>query len=108
MTNSGVKENSSICVPKENGVYNVKVSYKVRPRLADNIYLSLKSSNYEGKIDNIIVNIESEVPIENASVNFFDRGLGSNKDRYTIDKENNKVTFNNTNAIHPRKRYLYH
>ena len=97
------EENSSICVPKENGVYNVKVSYKVRPRLADNIYLSLKSSNYEGKIDNIIVNIESEVPIENASVNFFDRGLGSNKDRYTIDKENNKVTFNNTNAIHPRE-----
>lgn len=98
------EKNSSIYVPKENGVYKVKVSYKVRPRLADDIYLSLKSSNYEGKIDNLIVNVESEVPIENALVNFFDRGLGSNKDRYTLDKQDNKVTFNNTNAIHPREK----
>ena len=98
------EKNSSIYVPKENGVYKVKVSYKVRPRLADDIYLSLKSSNYEGKIDNLIVNVESEVPIENALVNFFDRGLGSNKDRYTLDKQDNKVTFNNTNVIHPREK----
>ena len=98
------EKNSSIYVPKENGVYKVKVSYKVRPRLADDIYLSLKSSNYEGKIDNLIVNVESEVPIENALVNFFDRGLGSNKDRYTLDKKDNKVIFNNTNVIHPREK----
>lgn len=95
---------SSIYVPKEVGVYKVKVSYKVRPRLADDIYLSLKSNNYEGKIDNLIVNVESEVPIENALVNFLDRGIGSNKDRYTLDRENKKITFNNTNTIYPREK----
>lgn len=84
--------------------YNFKVSYTIEPRLSDDIVFKIVQSGLGVKLENLKVNVNSPFPINNAIVDFTEKGANYGTDRFNLEKNNNNVIFTNKNTIYDGER----
>lgn len=80
--------------------YNFKVSYTIEPRLSDDIVFKIAGTTLDGKLENLKVNVNSPFFIDNATVDFNEKGANFGTDRFNLEKNDNNVVFTNKNTIY--------
>ena len=89
-----------ITLDKSKDEYNFKVSYTIEPRLSDDIVFKIVETTLDGKLENLKVNIKSPFLINNAIVDFNEKGANYGTDRFNLEKNDNNVIFTNKNTIY--------
>ncbi|WP_159144695.1 hypothetical protein, partial [Klebsiella pneumoniae] len=89
-----------ITLDKSKDEYNFKVSYTIEPRLSDDIVFKIVEITLDGKLENLKVNIKSPFLINNAIVDFNEKGANYGTDRFNLEKNDNNVIFTNKNTIY--------
>lgn len=89
-----------ITLDKSKDEYNFKVSYTIEPRLSDDIVFKIVETTLDGKLENLKVNIKSPLLINNAIVDFNEKGANYGTDRFNLEKNDNNVIFTNKNTIY--------
>ena len=79
--------------------YNFKVLYTIEPRLSEDIRFRLGSLYLDGKIENLKATINYPFYIDDATVDFYERGANLGTDRFNLEKNDNSITFTNKNTI---------
>ena len=80
--------------------YDFKVSYTIEPRLSDDIVFQIAGATLDGKMENLKVNVNSPFFINDATVDFNEKGANFGTDRFNLQKNNNNVIFTNKNTIY--------
>lgn len=89
-----------ITLDKSRDEYNFKVSYTIEPRLSDDIVFKIVETTLDGKLENLKVKVNSPFLINNASVDFNEKGANYGTDRFNLEKDDNNVIFTNKNTIY--------
>ena len=89
-----------ITLDKSKDEYNFKVSYTIEPRLSDDIVFKIVETTLDGKLEKLKVNVNSPFLINNAIVDFNEKGANYGTDRFDLEKNDNNVIFTNKNTIY--------
>lgn len=80
--------------------YKIKISYTIEPRLSEDIKFSLVSPTLDGKVENLKVNINAPFTINDATVDFSEKGPNLGTDRFNLEKNKDNIVFTNKNTIY--------
>lgn len=89
-----------ITLEKSRDEYNFKVSYTIEPKLSDDIVFKIVETTLDGKLENLKVKVNSPFLINNATVDFNEKGANYGTDRFNLEKDDNNVIFTNKNTIY--------
>lgn len=94
------EEDGTITLDNKMNEYNFKVTYTIEPRLSDDIVFKIVSPHLDGKIENLKVDLNSPFAINDATVDFSEKGANLGTDRFNLDKNDKNVVFTNKNTIY--------
>lgn len=95
------KDYGVIRLDNKSDEYNFKVSYTIEPRLSNDIEFKIVSPHLDGKVENLKVSVNSPIDINDATIDFNERGVNVGTDRYKFEKNKNSLIFTNNNTINP-------
>lgn len=93
----------SLSIPKKKGTYNINLSYKVRSFPGSEIGFHIYNSYREGKTENLVVNIKSQVRVFNQSIGLSQVGPNKDKKRYEVNRNENEITMKTLNTLYPEE-----
>ena len=85
------EEDGTITLDNKMNEYNFKVTYTIEPRLSDDIVFKIVSPHLDGKIENLKVDLNSPFAINDATVDFSEKGANLGTDRFNLDKNDKNV-----------------
>ena len=94
------EEDGTITLDNKMNEYNFKVTYTIEPRLSDDIVFKIVSPHLDGKIENLKVDLNSPFAINDATVDFSEKGANLGTDRFNLDENDKNVVFTNKNTIY--------
>ena len=90
---------NALVLPNKKGTYKFKVSYEIEPTLAGDVNFYLNNPDNQGRTESLKANISSPFNIDNYKVNFKQRGVNLGTKRYSSNKKDKTLTFENKNNI---------
>ncbi len=94
------EEYGTITLDNKMNEYNFKVTYTIEPRLSDDIVFKIVSPHLDGKIENLKVDVNSPFAINDATVDFSEKGANLGTDRFNLEKNDKNVVFTNKNTVY--------
>lgn len=94
------EEYGTITLDSKMNEYDFKVTYTIEPRLSDDIVFKIVSPHLDGKIENLKVDVNAPFVINDATVDFSEKGANLGTDRFNLGKNDKNVVFTNKNTIY--------
>lgn len=82
-----------ISIPDEAGEYQVKLKYKIKPRLKSKINVGELVGHIQTKTESLKIIVKSPFPIKDYYIDFNEVGLNKGKERFEINNLGNSLTF---------------